>query len=259
MEEQEKIITYELMRDNPPPWYRMQSSDSQAKRLTVKDNGRIRAIRYCTNQDSIFVDEQNSEFAQTGSIVFENGILSAPASETPLHKFMKVNPGNELNGGRVFRVVDFAAMSKAQLKFYEDKDRAAEMLKQASVSMKKNMLRELNPKVYTEAKIVRMSDAEVTLESRVLAESMPYEVIDFFGAEDTGDDILPIAIERGFIIEKIKQGGWREISKNYDNEAVIMKIKKEDNLLKKLREHFATSPDGAEQLKILEALVDEAY
>lgn len=78
-----------------------------SKGITVYDEakGEVREIRYCSNQKSIFVDEQ------TGSVVrepikFYEGILAVPHTKPNLIAFMEAHPSNTANGGRMFELVD---------------------------------------------------------------------------------------------------------------------------------------------------------
>lgn len=76
-------------------------------RTTVfdKDSGRVREIRYCPNEPSIFTDEQ-SENAQRDHILFRNKMLFVPSEKPNLLEFMMKHPGNKANGGNLFEVVD---------------------------------------------------------------------------------------------------------------------------------------------------------
>lgn len=64
-----------------------------------------RQIRYCPNESSVFSEEQ-SAFAVRRHIVFENGLLMAPAEEPNLQQFLALHPGNRANGGGLFEEVN---------------------------------------------------------------------------------------------------------------------------------------------------------
>ena len=64
-----------------------------------------RSLRYVTNQNTIFEDEQK-EFYVLGSVVFEDGELRAKPQETTLKEFMAKHPDNVANGGHTFFLFD---------------------------------------------------------------------------------------------------------------------------------------------------------
>ena len=58
-----------------------------------EEKNELRALRYCTNQRSIFVDEQTGD-AILGQIPFENGKLIVPKTNPTLQKFLEITPAN---------------------------------------------------------------------------------------------------------------------------------------------------------------------
>ena len=74
------------------------------KNVTVFDasQNKIRSIRYCPNENSIWTEEQ-SEFAQVGAIIFREGRLMVRSDQPNLKAFLKAHPGNEANGGSTFK------------------------------------------------------------------------------------------------------------------------------------------------------------
>lgn len=77
------------------------------KNVTVYDpeKNKIRSIRYCPNEDSIWTEEQ-SEFATVGAIIFRNGRLIVRSDQPNLKKFLRAHPGNAANGGSTFKLRD---------------------------------------------------------------------------------------------------------------------------------------------------------
>ena len=67
--------------------------------------GYNRAIRYCPNERSIFVDEQSSN-AIKSDVVFRDGMLMVPVDKPNLAAFLDAHPENKANGGGVFRLMD---------------------------------------------------------------------------------------------------------------------------------------------------------
>lgn len=67
--------------------------------------GYNRAIRYCPNERSIFVDEQSSN-AVRSDVVFREAMLAVTPDKPNLAAFLDAHPGNRSNGGGVFRLLD---------------------------------------------------------------------------------------------------------------------------------------------------------
>jgi hypothetical protein len=70
-----------------------------------KQAGYNRAIRYCPNERSIFVDEQSGN-AVKSDVVFRDGMLMVPVDKPNLSAFLDAHPENKVNGGGVFRLMD---------------------------------------------------------------------------------------------------------------------------------------------------------
>jgi len=69
------------------------------------EQNRIRSIRYCPNENSIYTEEQ-SEFAQLGAVVFRDGRLIVRGNQPNLKAFLRAHPGNVANGGNTFKLKD---------------------------------------------------------------------------------------------------------------------------------------------------------
>lgn len=70
-----------------------------------KETGRVRQIRYCPGEPSIFRDEQSNN-SRRSHIIFRNGMLMVPQNQPNLAQFLINHPDNLNNGGNLFRVVD---------------------------------------------------------------------------------------------------------------------------------------------------------
>ena len=77
------------------------------KNVTVFDSNqnKIRSIRYCPNENSIWTEEQ-SEFAKVGAIIFREGRLIVRSDQPNLKDFLRAHPGNVANGGATFKLRD---------------------------------------------------------------------------------------------------------------------------------------------------------
>ena len=71
--------------------------------LSVFDNetGRVRALRYCPGENSVWKDEQ-SDASVVEQVVFNNKILVVPVEKPNLLKFLELHPQNKANGGKLF-------------------------------------------------------------------------------------------------------------------------------------------------------------
>lgn len=93
--------------------------------LSVGMNGKLvvydqekkknRAIRYCRNEPSLYLDEQSSH-AVVESITFEDTLLEVSAKDTNKLEFLRMHPGNVANGGTIFQEVDFQKEAADELR-----------------------------------------------------------------------------------------------------------------------------------------------
>ena len=86
-----KDRTYLLLHDQAPLTYRLASRHSTRHPLLWFDEekGEQRELRYATNQNSPFVDEQKGE-ATMGHIVFEDGVLTVKKQLQNLQKLLSL-------------------------------------------------------------------------------------------------------------------------------------------------------------------------
>ena len=86
-----KDRSYYLAGNKEPLTFRLNSRHSYLKPLLYFDeeNGIQKELRYATNQNSPFVQEQSGE-ATLGQILFENGILSVPKQNQNLQKLLSL-------------------------------------------------------------------------------------------------------------------------------------------------------------------------
>jgi hypothetical protein len=87
---------YILKGKNSPPVLTIQTKHTRRKPLLWFDEkvGHQRELRYATNQNSPFVDEQRG-VATLGHVVFKHGQLVVPDSKPNLQKFLAMHPKNE--------------------------------------------------------------------------------------------------------------------------------------------------------------------
>lgn len=87
------------------------------KGVTVYDPEKdsVREIRYCPNEPSVWSDEQGDK-AKKEAVMFRDGKLFVPKEKPNLRDFMVKHPGNVINGGKLFRLVDKKADAEKELK-----------------------------------------------------------------------------------------------------------------------------------------------
>lgn len=88
----------------------------QQRGITVfdKEKDAIRQMRYCPNENSIWVDEQ-SENAKKEAVIFRNGKLMVPKEKPNLRKFLENHPQNIANGGTTFKIVNETKKAEDEL------------------------------------------------------------------------------------------------------------------------------------------------
>ena len=83
-------------------WFKLSQKD-----ITIYDSEKdtVRAIRYCPNEPSIYVDEQSPN-GRRAHIIFSDKMLGVPASQPNLQDYLDKHPGNKKNGGNIFYEVN---------------------------------------------------------------------------------------------------------------------------------------------------------
>jgi hypothetical protein len=70
-----------------------------------KETSSVREIRYCSNENSVWKDEQ-SERSVKSPIIFRMGRLFVNREQPNLKSYLDLHPGNKANGGSIFELVD---------------------------------------------------------------------------------------------------------------------------------------------------------
>lgn len=92
-------------------WYKLTQGN-----ITIYDNqsDKVREIRYCENEPSVFADEQSSN-AIRSHIVFREGLLIVPPSKSNLQDYLALHPHNKENGGSSFTIINKEAKATVEL------------------------------------------------------------------------------------------------------------------------------------------------
>lgn len=102
-QETSKDRLYLLTGKNSPQQYFLRSRHKKGSPLTYFDGKAQRALRYTTNQTSVFEDEQLGEVILE-AVVFKNGKLEVPRTNPALQEFLDKHPANIENGGTIFKL-----------------------------------------------------------------------------------------------------------------------------------------------------------
>lgn len=212
---QAKDKLYQLRKGLNPLTYIIKNG-RRGDLIIYKDN-KNRAIRFCPNEQSVYVDEQ-SEFALVQDVIFEKGILNVPAREVIKQQFLDEHPDNIANGGGLFKELDEEkgaeeAVNKEDLILdikYEIRNKAkeknAEELLKPVASVILNSIDKAN----------RMTIKELQNVLYRKAESNPQYFIDNKGNVDVFEN--ESNFKRYFIMTALKDG---VIKQSFDKKAFI--------------------------------------
>jgi hypothetical protein len=92
-------------------WYKLKQNG-----ITIYDpqTDKVREIRYCENEPSVYTDEQSSN-AIRSQIVFKEGILIVPPVKANLQDYLALHPSNKANGGSTFTIINKEAKATVEL------------------------------------------------------------------------------------------------------------------------------------------------
>ena len=160
-----------------PLTYVLQSKSTRKKPLLWFDEekGVNREMRYASNQNSIFMDEQDSN-AILEHIIFEDGVLYVPKTNQPLQKLLSLYHPKK---GRVYEEKDHVADAKDQLVSIETEMEALNTAMSLEIEQAEAILRvELGSQVST------MSSSEIKRDLYVFAKRNPVLFLELVGDDN---------------------------------------------------------------------------
>lgn len=178
-----KDRVYVLKNGSTPVNYILRSKHSNNKPLQYFDGKMQRAMRYATNQMSVFVDEQMGDVTLP-AIIFENGKLFVPKENVLLQEFLSLfHPDN----GKVF--IEFDASQIA-----DDEVKNIDLELDAMVLCREMEIEDLEAvaRVVLRGRVVDMSSKEIRRDMLNYARKNPEEFISI--ANDENIKLRNIAI-----------------------------------------------------------------
>jgi len=168
---------YYLRGLGSPLTYVLQSKSTRRKPLLWFDEEKNenREMRYASNQNSIFMDEQDSN-AILEHIIFEDGVLFVPKTNQPLQKLLSLYHPKK---GRIYEEKDHVADAKDQLVSIETEMEALNTAISIEIEQAEAILRvELGSQVGT------MSSSEIKRDLYIFAKKNPVLFLDLVGDDN---------------------------------------------------------------------------
>ena len=180
-----KDRNYYLLRNKMPLTHTIPSKHSQKYPLVWFDPelGYEREIRYATNHQSIFVDEQKGSLT-LAHIVFEKGHLRVPARKRNLQEFLHKHPHN----GIIFSEFDATEVAEDQYDYLEIEIQAMNMAYEMDIDKAEAILR-----VEKGTNVSELSTKELKRDLLVFAKQQPKLFLDL--AEDENVELRNFGIK----------------------------------------------------------------
>tara|TARA_Y100000389_G_scaffold199614_1_gene238346 strand:+ start:588 stop:1358 length:771 start_codon:yes stop_codon:yes gene_type:complete len=231
---------YYLLNNQSPLSYTIPSKHTRRYPLVWFDpeKGYERELRYATNQQSVFVDEQKGQVTLK-HVVFSDGFLSVPKEKRNLQEFLELHP----HKGKIFQEHDEVKVAEIQTEDLELQVISMNAALQMDIDFMEAIMRtELGNKVS------KMSSKELKRDTLLFARRNPRLFIDLAQDEDLQTrNIGIIAAERGII----KLSSDQRTFKWGSNGRKLMNIPFDENPYSALAAWFKTD-EGVEVFKTIE-------
>jgi hypothetical protein len=236
-----KTKVYVLSRGKTPLSLLLASKHTHRKPLLWYDEkaNEQRAIRYATNQRSIFEDEQDGQ-AIIGAIEFKDGTLVCdPRRDVMLIKFLEHHPDNKLNGGRVFEEMDHEKEAQDIIELINREADAVALARDLDI----DELEKVAYKIWG-SKTAKLMSAEIKRDVLIYARNNPHSFLDMF---DDVDSDIQAAISKGLAEGYIS---WRKDNTELywnlkDSKKMIHRVERGADHNKSL-DKYVKSREGAE-------------
>jgi len=235
-----KDRTYRLKGKTAPIVFILNSRNSRRKPLLHFDGSQNRALRYSSNQNTPFEDEQDSN-AIIEPVVFEDGMLFVTRTNPVLQEFLSLHPGN----GTIFEEVDNERDASEDMEVLDAQLEAQVAARDLSIEMLETIGR-----IALSLNVDKMSSAELKRDVRLYARNNPEDFLDTLN-----DPMLKLqslasnCLSEGLL--KLKNKG-KDIYFNLpQNKKKLLSIPFGDSPVHTLASFFQTD-DGIELMSMLE-------
>jgi hypothetical protein len=208
-----------------------------------KETGEQKELRYATNQNSVFVEEQKGE-ATLGHIIFKNGTLTVPKERQNLQKLLSLFHPDLNKKYREFDPVIMAAEDLDDMDIQLDAMNAARSM---DIDQAEAILR-----VEIGSKVSKMTSKEIKRDLMLFARSNPYLFIDLANDENVELRNTAIrAVEAGIITLSQDQRTFMWASNNRK----LMTVPFDENPYSAMAAFFKTD-EGVEVFRSIEKKID---
>ena len=220
-----KDRTYVLASNRKPLSYKVRSNGLS---FYDEDKGINRELRYATNQNSIFVDEQD-DIVKLGHVIFVDGVLYVPKSQKPLQQLLSVyHP----HANAKWVEIDNQAAAEDEVDIIENSLEAMKLAQSLEIS-------ELEAIMRTElgGSVVSLSSKELKRDAYNFASANPKLFIELANDEEIAlRNLGSRAVELG-ILELVDDG---TVFRFADNKKKILTVPFDKHPYKALADYFKT-------------------
>jgi hypothetical protein len=243
---------YRLSGGKTPLTCMIATKHSRSKELTWLDEEKRenRALRYATNQSSIFQDEQDGQ-ARLGQIVFIDGVLVVENRQMTLQKFLDHHPDNEKNGGTLFYEMNHEAEAKKQVESMDIEFEAQKISRELSMKELEAVMRYIAPN-----RVDKMYADEIKRDVRVFAKRYPAEFLDMFdNVEVETDNTIANIIDAKLITFRKKNSEvWYNLK---DNKKLLFRVPFGEDHMDAITDYFHNDKEGVKKYNELVSLLEE--
>lgn len=236
---------YQLKGNAMPLVFMLNSKHSKNNPLLFFDEekGINRSMRYCRNQRSVFIDEQDANFIME-HVEFFNGELEVKKDNLILQYFLYLHPGN----GSIFYENDYEAKAVEDLIKMDKEEEAILIARDIDSKTAESILR-----IHTKAKVDEMTTGEIKRDIRIFARQ---HTEDFLNAYND-----PALSQINKIGKMFKQGllsvkNGKDVHYNLDeNKKKILTIPLGSSAEDSMHKYFL-SDEGIEVFSLLETILE---
>ena len=242
---------YRLKGNKTPLTCMIATKHSRSKELLWldKEKRENRALRYATNQTSIFLDEQDGQ-ARLGHIVFNDGTLVVNNRQITLQNFLEHHPDNVENGGSLFYEMDHKAKAKEEVQSLDMAFEAQKISRELSLPQVEAIIRQINP-----SQVDRMYADEMKRDIRVFARQNPGLFLSMIEDPEVElENIVSNILDAGLIqFRKRNSEVWYNTP---DNKKLLFRIPEGEDHMSSLNKYLTDDNEGIKKYNALMEMLD---